>query len=166
MNVPIANSRVARSLSMQRVCELYTTDSLSQKVKRADAFCATAKVLRYLFGHLGSQLLRTAKKRTISLGFPCEPLIALVNGAQSMSSLRHGTCRRIGGYTASAKNFDALINLISGKFDGCRSGYSNVRTGTSYLRAWFQETVMAETVRTAARMIILKGHSAQGGRAP
>jgi hypothetical protein len=26
-----------------------------------------------------------------------------------MSSLRHGTCRRIGGYTASAKNFDALI---------------------------------------------------------
>ena len=32
MNVPIANSRVARSLSMQRICELYTTDSLPKKL--------------------------------------------------------------------------------------------------------------------------------------
>src|SRR5689334_6010590 len=64
MNVPIANSRVARSLSMQRVCELYTTHALSQKVRRAAVFCATAKVLGYLFGHLGSQLLRSVKKRT------------------------------------------------------------------------------------------------------
>jgi ATP dependent DNA ligase-like protein len=50
-----------------------------------------------------------ALKKTISVGFPCEPLIAVVHGAHSMSSLRHGTCRRIGGYTPSVKNFDALI---------------------------------------------------------